>query len=611
MTARQRIVTAFLIGAVGLAFADASVVALALPDLYAEFDTSIVGVSWVLTTYALTVAVVAVPVAMFHRRIRPLALVVAGIVVFAAASLVAGAANSLTLLLTARAAQGVGATFLLAASLPVLAAIVPGDGRARRWWALAGAVGAALGPALGGVLTELFAWRAIFFVQAPIVAAALLVATEPAARALRHEDHLHGEPGTRRREMIVANVGFALVFAALVAALFLGVLLAIEVWRYSPVQGALLVSALPVGMAVGRRVQAAPPLIVAGGGALLLAIGLVGLAMVPGAQPVMAAIAFAVCGAGFDLVHEVLDGAAVPADGPAVRASAVSIGARHAGLVLGLAVIAPVLSGSLEAGIDRATLGATQTMLTTDLSLRDKLPVTWALRSAIEEAPRGQVPDLAGEFDERGAEGDNDMARARDALMDTVTDAVTRSFRPAFAIAAALAAWAALPALLVAGRSPHAHHTRTERHRRVATVGVGVLGLVGLGLLGAQLAAGARDVGQLVVEDPCTASPDTFPGDGLDAAIQRIMLSTLNGAACELGTSRERLVLSLDDNSGYDDVTWDQETLEQALRTGAHRAIDDANDRDAIPGWVAAALGFVVDKAPVGWLAGQIPIPGG
>ena len=58
-----------------------------------------------------------------------------------------------------------------------------------------------------------------------------------------------------------------------------------------------------------------------------------------------------------------LDGAAVPADGPAVQASAVSIGARHAGLVLGLVLIAPVLSSSLEAGIDRATLGATQTML--------------------------------------------------------------------------------------------------------------------------------------------------------------------------------------------------------------------------------------------------------
>ena len=82
----------------------------------------------------------------------------------------------------------------------------------------------------------------------------------------------------------------------------------------------------------------------------------------------MAVAAFAACGAGFDLLHEVLDGAAVPADGPAIRASAVSVGARHAGLVLGLALIAPVLSTSIEHGIDRATLGATRTMHTADWS---------------------------------------------------------------------------------------------------------------------------------------------------------------------------------------------------------------------------------------------------
>ena len=126
VTVRQRIVVALLIGAVALAFADASVVALALPDLYGEFDTTIVGVSWVLTTYALAVAVASVPVAVLHRRVRPLHLVVAGAAVFTAASLVAGLATGLTMLLAARAAQGVGAALLLAGSLPVLVALGPG-----------------------------------------------------------------------------------------------------------------------------------------------------------------------------------------------------------------------------------------------------------------------------------------------------------------------------------------------------------------------------------------------------------------------------------------------------------------------------------------------------
>ena len=516
------------------------------------------------------------------------------------------------MLLAARAGQGVGATLLLAGSLPVLGAIVPpepdGTSRARRWWALAGAIGAAIGPALGGVLTQLFDWRAIFFVQAPIVAAALVVAVEPAARAVRREGRLHGEAGVRSRDVAVANVGFALVFAALVAALFLGVLLAIEVWRYSPIQSALLVSALPLGMLIGRLCQAAPPVDVAIGGAALLALGLVGLAMLPGAAPWLAAGAFAACGAGFDLLHEVLDGAAVPADGPAIRASAVSIGARHAGLVLGLALIAPVLSTSIEHGIDRATLGATQTMLTSDLDLREKLPVTWDLRTAIEEAPKGQVPDLPAVFDEAGAEGDNDLARARDQLMDVVTEAVTRSFRPAFFIAAILALLAAIPTLLVAGRSPHAARPRAARQRRTAAVGIGVLAVAAVGLVAIEVSQGARTSGEFVAEDPCTADPDPFPGDGLDGVLQRIALSAINGAACELGTSRERLVLSLDEGSGYDDVAWDKATVEEALRVGAHRAIDDANDRDSIPGWAAAALGFVVDQAPVDWLVQRLPI---
>lgn len=609
MSGRQRVMTMALIVAVALAFADASVVALALPDLYGEFDTTIVGVSWVLTTYALAVALTAVPVALLHRRLRPLSLVVAGAVGFSLASLIAGIADSLTVLLAARAAQGIAATLLLAGSLPVLAAIVPGPGRARRWWALAGAVGAAVGPALGGLLTELFDWRAIFFVQAPIVAVALIVVFDPAARTLRHEGHLVGQPGTRRRDVIIANVGFALLFAALVAALFLGVLLAIEVWRYSPIQSAALVSALPVGMVIGRQARTAPAVVVAVGGALLLALGLLGLALLPGAAPVLAAIAFAVCGAGFDLVHEVFDEAAVPADGPAVRASAVSIGARHAGLVLGLAMIAPVLSASLEAGIERATLGATQTMLASDLPLSDKLPVTWALRTAIEEAPRGQVPNLEDEFNDRGAEGDNAMARARDDLMDTVTDAVTRSFRPAFGIAAVLAALSALAGLALV-RRPSQQKVHDGINRSRSTAGVGVLVLVAVALIGVELSKGARTSGEFVAQDPCTATPDPFPGGGLDAAVQRIALSTLNGAACELGTTRERLVLSLDENSGFDDVDWDKETMENALRVGARRAIDDANDRDAIPGWVASALEFVVDRAPIGWLVDRLPIPG-
>ena len=90
--------------------------------------------------------------------------------------------------------------------------------------------------------------------------------------------------------------------------------------------------------------------------------------------------------------------------------------------------------------------------------------------------------------------------------------------------------------------------------------------------------------------------------------MQRIALSALNGAACELGTTRERLVLSIDPDSGYDDVTWDEETAEDALRVGAKRAIDDFDERDVIPGLVAVALRFAVDRAPISWLVEGLPL---
>jgi hypothetical protein len=149
-----------------------------------------------------------------------------------------------------------------------------------------------------------------------------------------------------------------------------------------------------------------------------------------------------------------------------------------------------------------------------------------------------------------------------------------------------------------------------SRRARGAGIVVGVAAAAAVGLVAAEFAAGARDVGKFAAVDPCTAPADTYPGSGLDASVQRIALSTLNGAACELGTTRERLVLSLDPNSGFDDVEWDEETLEQAMRAGAHRAIDDADERDSIPGFIASALHFIVDRAPMSWLADRIPLPG-
>ena len=137
---------------------------------------------------------------------------------------------------------------------------------------------------------------------------------------------------------------------------------------------------------------------------------------------------------------------------------------------------------------------------------------------------------------------------------------------------------------------------------------VGTLGIVGVGLLASEQAAGASSVGTFEAVDPCTASPETYGGSGIDGWVQRVALSALNGAACDLHTTRERLVLSLDPNSGYNDVTWDRATAQKALHSGLQRAIDDAEARGTMPSWGGSILGWIVDHAPIDWIVDRIQL---
>ncbi len=135
--------------------------------------------------------------------------------------------------------------------------------------------------------------------------------------------------------------------------------------------------------------------------------------------------------------------------------------------------------------------------------------------------------------------------------------------------------------------------------RLVVVLVVAVLCAGTAGLLVVERSSGAADYGSRRPATPCTAAADPFPGAGLDATLQRIVLSGLNGAACELGTTREALLLSLAPKSGADDVHWDRPTAERALRSGFERAIDDADRRGSLPGWAASVLRVIVRRAPV------------
>ena len=137
--------------------------------------------------------------------------------------------------------------------------------------------------------------------------------------------------------------------------------------------------------------------------------------------------------------------------------------------------------------------------------------------------------------------------------------------------------------------------------RRAASVALAALFMGAATLIGAELANGAADAGTLAVRDPCEPRP-AFPGEGLDATLQRIVLDGLDGAACELETTREELVLALAPSSGVEPIPWDDETIEQALRAGLLEAISDAEERGSLNALVAVLLREIVERAPVQWL---------
>ena len=94
--------------AVGLVLADSSIVVLALPEIYRELDTSVAGVTWVLVSFNLVMALAAVPAAHLARRVGPGRAAAVGLAVFAGAGLACGVADQLSTLIAARCVQALG-----------------------------------------------------------------------------------------------------------------------------------------------------------------------------------------------------------------------------------------------------------------------------------------------------------------------------------------------------------------------------------------------------------------------------------------------------------------------------------------------------------------------
>jgi EmrB/QacA subfamily drug resistance transporter len=161
-----------------LAFVDGSVTNVALPALGKALSGSAADLQWVINAYLLPLSALLLLGGAAGDRYGRVTLLAGGTVLFALASAACALAPDLSLLLAGRGLQGIGAAILLPNSLAILGATFTGEarGRAVGIWASAGAAIAAVGPVLGGWLIDSVGWRAIFLINLPLAAAAVVLA---------------------------------------------------------------------------------------------------------------------------------------------------------------------------------------------------------------------------------------------------------------------------------------------------------------------------------------------------------------------------------------------------------------------------------------------------
>lgn len=155
-----------------------SIANVALPTLAPAFGASFLEVQWVVLAYLLAVTSFIVSVGRLGDIIGRRRVLLAGILLFTVASVLCGFAPTLSLLISARAVQGLGAAAMMALTMAVIGETVPKakTGRAMGLLGTMSAIGTALGPSLGGGLIASAGWRAIFLINVPLGLAAFLLA---------------------------------------------------------------------------------------------------------------------------------------------------------------------------------------------------------------------------------------------------------------------------------------------------------------------------------------------------------------------------------------------------------------------------------------------------
>jgi EmrB/QacA subfamily drug resistance transporter len=171
---------------------DNTVVNVALPAIQEDLGATLSGLEWTVNIYTLTFAVLLVTGGRLGDILGRRRVFLFGVVVFAISSAAIGLAPDQGWLVAGRAVQGIGAAFMMPATLSIITVTFPPEerGKAIGTWAGVSALALAIGPVVGGALTEYVSWRAIFFLNLPVAVGAVAV-TLFAAHESRDETTRH------------------------------------------------------------------------------------------------------------------------------------------------------------------------------------------------------------------------------------------------------------------------------------------------------------------------------------------------------------------------------------------------------------------------------------
>ncbi len=383
--------------AVALAFADASIVVLALPEIVTRLHVSISNVTWVIMAYNLALIVGAATVIPFAGQLGSKPALVAGLALFGLASIGCAVCSSMAGLVPFRCVQGLGGALLLSASLPLLTRGARTTNAAVHSWSTSAAIGMAVGPALGGAITQILDWRWIFLAQAPVATVAVVlvllvdVPTKPTAEA---QNAQRATPS-----VLMANAGLTLLSAGLISALFLVVILLIIVWGLMPITAAAVVTSIPLTAAVAERVgRGCSTEALVGVGAGLVGLGLFGVSLVTHREILWATIMLGVIGVGLGLAVPSLTTIALGGAGAAAARAAKTVAARDGGVALGLLVLTPVFVHQLHQAPTQALSTGSRVILAAPISPGIEASLVPALLADYRNTPQGELPNFAGTF---------------------------------------------------------------------------------------------------------------------------------------------------------------------------------------------------------------------